>query len=100
MRADPWERGLDVRPPEGAPAATGLAAEPGRTELPHLLDLPHLPDSAPLPDLAELSLEELLDAPHPVLARAARRVLDRLAADEVPLAAYDSSAVPTDDTSV
>ncbi|MFD0077566.1 FxSxx-COOH cyclophane-containing RiPP peptide [Streptomyces sp. NPDC127166] len=103
MRADPWERGLDVRPPEGAPEATDLAAEPGTTELPHLLDLPHLPDFAPLPDLpdlAELSLEELLDAPHPVLARAARRVLDRLAADEVPLAAYDSSAVPTDDTSV
>ncbi|MFE2011485.1 FxSxx-COOH cyclophane-containing RiPP peptide [Streptomyces sp. NPDC059491] len=52
--------------------------------------------STALPDLADLALEELLDGPSPVLARAARRVLDRLAAEEAPLAAYDSSAVPTD----
>lgn len=56
-----------------------------------------LPAVSCLPDLAGLPLEELLDAPNPVLARAARRVLDRLRAEEAPLAAYDSSAVPVDD---
>lgn len=70
-------------------------AEPA--DLPDLPGVPCLPD---LPDLAGLPLEELLDAPNPVLARAARRVLDRLMAEEAPLAAYNSSAVPIDDPPV
>ena len=57
-------------------------------------------DLQDLPDLTGLPLEELLDAPNPVLARAARRVLDRLMAEEAPLAAYHSSAVPLDDPPV
>lgn len=127
MRAGPWERGLDVVTPERAPEPMDPVAESGTMRLPYLPDLPHLPDLGnlpylpdlphlpdlgnlphlpdlgdlpDLPDLAGLPLEELLDAHHPVLARAARRVLDRLAAEEAPLAAYDSSAVPADDTSV
>ncbi|MEU5216810.1 FxSxx-COOH cyclophane-containing RiPP peptide [Streptomyces sp. NPDC020807] len=77
--------------PEGPP---DLEALPDLPVPPAPAALPALPA---LPDLSELSLEELLDAPNPVLARAARRVLDRLTAEEAPIAAYDSSAVPTDD---
>ncbi|MFC8390388.1 FxSxx-COOH cyclophane-containing RiPP peptide [Streptomyces sp. NPDC057238] len=68
-----------------------------RAEPADLPDLPRVPCLPDLPDLAGLPLEELLDAPNPVLARAARRVLDRLMAEEAPLAAYNSSAVPIDD---
>ncbi|KOT37978.1 hypothetical protein ADK41_17235 [Streptomyces caelestis] len=64
---------------------------------PDLPGVPRPPDIPDIPDLAGLPLEELLDAPNPVLARAARRVLDRLTAEEAPLAAYNSSAVPIDD---
>lgn len=71
-----------------------------RTEPADLPDLPGVPCLPDLPDLAGLPLEELLDAPNPVLARAARRVLDRLTAEEAPLAAYNSSAVPIDDPPV
>ncbi|MFD7687695.1 FxSxx-COOH cyclophane-containing RiPP peptide [Streptomyces sp. NPDC059781] len=71
-----------------------------RTEPADLPDLPGVPCLPDLPDLAGLPLEELLDAPNPVLARAARRVLDRLMAEEAPLAAYNSSAVPIDDPPV
>lgn len=71
-----------------------------RTEPADLPDLPGVPRLPDLPDLAGLPLEELLDAPNPVLARAARRVLDRLMAEEAPLAAYNSSAVPIDDPPV
>ncbi|MFF9194376.1 FxSxx-COOH cyclophane-containing RiPP peptide [Streptomyces sp. NPDC014779] len=109
MRAGPLERGPDVVPAawehrgEGeSPAAWDDPAGPA--DLTELAALPAgLPANLPaglLPDLAGLPLDELLDAPNPVLARAARRVLDRLTADEAPLAAYDSSAVPTDDTPV
>ena len=94
MRAGPLERGPDGVPPARAPEPMDRA-EPA--DLPDLPGVPCLPD---LPDLAGLPLEELLDAPNPVLARAARRVLDRLMAEEAPLAAYNSSAVPVDDPPV
>jgi FXSXX-COOH protein len=97
MRAGPPERGPDVVPPARAPEPTGRG-EPA--DLPDLPGVPRLPDLPDLPDLAGLALEELLDAPNPVLARAARRVLDRLMAEEAPLAAYNSSAVPIDDPPV
>jgi FXSXX-COOH protein len=71
-----------------------------RAEPADLPDLPGMPRLQDLPDLTGLPLEELLDAPNPVLARAARRVLDRLMAEEAPLAAYNSSAVPLDDPPV
>ncbi|MCX5394364.1 FxSxx-COOH cyclophane-containing RiPP peptide [Streptomyces sp. NBC_00094] len=82
------------------PDLDGLPDLEGLPDLAALPDRAAIPDLAALPDLAGLSLEELLDAPNPVLARAARRVLDRLTAEEAPLAAYDSSAVPTDDPPV
>ncbi|GAA2262543.1 hypothetical protein GCM10010415_27050 [Streptomyces atrovirens] len=97
MRAGPLERGPDTVPPARAPEPVDRA-EPA--DLPDLPGVPCLPDLPDLPDLAGLPLEELLDAPNPVLARAARRVLDRLMAEEAPLAAYNSSAVPIDDPPV
>ncbi|MFE0652037.1 FxSxx-COOH cyclophane-containing RiPP peptide [Streptomyces sp. NPDC059534] len=91
MGTGPLERVHGRIPTVRVPDLTGLPEPAGPP------DLSSLPDLTGVGDLADLTLEELLDGPNPVLARAARRVLDRLAAEEAPLAAYDSSAVPTDD---